>query len=108
MGDVEYMRMMNPKPQKTWEQQFKEERDQLLADQKRFAKHGTNNAKLATLMASGQVIRAAELVRVREEEVRQAEAFAEAVQSEQSLSRTRIPREKVKSNPVYSCESFQD
>lgn len=108
MGDVEFMGMMNPKPQKTWEQQFKEERDQLLADQKRFAKYGTNNAKLAALMASGQIIPAAELVRVREEEARQAAAFAEAVQSEQSLSRTRIPRDKVESTPVFSREPFLD
>jgi hypothetical protein len=108
MGDVEFMGMMKPKSQKTWEQQFNEERDQLLADQKRFAKYGTNNAKLAALMASGQVIPAAELVRVREEELRQAEAFAESVQSEQSLSLTRIPRDKVESTPVFSREPFLD
>lgn len=108
MGDVEFMGRMNPKPLKSMDQQFKEERDQLLADQKRFAKYGTNNPKLAALMASGQLMPAAELVRVRKEEARQAAAFEEAVKSEQSLSRTRIPREKVEATPVYSREPFQD
>lgn len=108
MGDVEFMGGMNPKPLKSMDQQFKEERDQLLADQKRFARYGTNNAKLAALMASGQVIPAAELVRVREEEVKRATAFEEAVQSEQSHSRTRAPKEKVESLPFYSREPFQD
>ena len=108
MFDVEFMGRMNPKSQKTWDQRFKEERDQLLADQKRFAKYGTNNAKLAALMASGQLMPAAELIRVREEEARQAAAFAEAVQSEQSLSRTRIPRDKVESTPIYSREPFNE
>lgn len=88
------------------DQQLKDERDQLLADQKRFAKYGTNNPKLAALMASGQVIPAADLVRVREAEAKQAAAFEEAVLSEQSLSQTRIPREMVTSTPVYSRESF--
>lgn len=106
--DLEFIGRMNIKPQKTWDQQFKEDRDQLLADQKRFAKYGTNNDKLAALMASGQVMPAAELVRVREEEAAQAAAFEAAVQSEQSLSRTRIPREKVESKPVYSREPFVD
>ena len=106
MDDVEFVGRMNPKPLKSMDQQFKEERDRLLADQKRFAKYGTNNPKLAALLESGQVIPAAELVRVREEEARQAAAFEEAVQSEQSLSRTRIPREKVEVTPMYSREPF--
>lgn len=95
MSDVEYVGGMNSKPQKTWEQLFKEEREQLLADQKRFAKYGTNNDKLAALIASGQVMPAADLVRVREEEVKRAIEFEEAVKSEQSLSRSRIPRDGV-------------
>lgn len=106
--DLEFIGRMNIKPQKTWEQHFKEERDQLLADQKRFAKYGTNNDKLAALMASGQVIAAAELVRIREEEAKQAAAFEEAVQSERLLSRTRIPRQKVEATPVFSREPFQE
>lgn len=108
MSNVEFFGKINPKPQKSWDEQFKEERDQLLADQKRFTKYGTNNPKLADLMASGQLMPAAELVRIRAEEARQAAAFEEAVQSEQSLSRTRIPREKVESIPAYSREPFQD
>lgn len=108
MGDIEFVGRVNPKRPKSWDEQFKEERDQLLADQKRFAKYGTNNPKLAALMASGQLMPAAELVRVREEEARQAAAFQEAVQSEQSLSRTRIPRDRVASTPVFSRKPFQD
>lgn len=108
MGDIEFVGKMNPKPQKSWDEQFKEERDRLLADQKRFTKYGTNNPKLAALMESGQLMPAAELFRVREEEARQAAVFEEAVQSEQSLSRTRIPREKVESAPIFSREPFQE
>lgn len=108
MSDLEFVGKMNPKPLKSMEQEFKEKRDQLLTDQKRFAKYGTNNPKLAALMESGQLMPAAELVRVREEEARQAAAFEEAVQSEQSLSRTRIPREKVESAPTFSREPFQE
>lgn len=108
MGDVEFMGGMNPKPLKSMDQQFKEERDQLLADQKRFARYGTNNAKLAALMASGQAIPAAELVRIREEEVREGAAFEAAAKTEQSLSRTRIPRKKVESIPTYSREPFNE
>ncbi|OZA77870.1 hypothetical protein [Polynucleobacter sp. 39-46-10] len=108
MGDIEFVGRVSPKSLKSWGEQFKEERDQLLADQKRFAKYGTNNPKLAALMASGQLMPAAELVRVREEEVRQAAAFEAAVQSEQSHSRTRIPREKVESAPVFSREPFSE
>jgi hypothetical protein len=106
--NLEFVGRMNPKPLKSMDQQFKEERDQLLADQKRFAKYGTNNPKLAALMASGQLMPAAELVRVREEEVRQAAAFEAAVQSEQSHSRTRIPREKAESAPVFRREPFSE
>jgi hypothetical protein len=42
----------------------------ILTDQKRFAKYGTNNPKLAALMESGQLIPAVGLVRAREEGVR--------------------------------------
>lgn len=107
MSDVEFLGKMNPKLQKSWELQFKEEHDQLLADQKRFARYGTNNPKLAALMELGQLMPAAELVRVREEEARHAAAFADALQSEQSHSRTRIPRDKVEPISVYSREPFE-
>lgn len=108
MSDLEFVGKMNPKPLKSMEQEFKEEQAKYLADAKRFAKYGTNNPKLAALMESGQLMPAAELVRVREEEARQAAAFEAAVQSEQSHSRTRIPRDKVESTPVFSREPFQE
>lgn len=108
MSDVEFVGKINPKPLKSMDQQFKEGQAKYLADQKRFAKYGTNNPKLAALMESGQLIPAAELARVREEEARQAAEFEEAVKSEQSLSRTRIPRKKVEATPMYSREPFQD
>lgn len=108
MSEVEFIGRVNPKPFKSMYQQFKEERDQLLADQKRFAKYGTNNPKLAALLASGQVMPAADLVRIREDEAKQAAAFEEAVLSEQSLSRTRIPRQKVEPICAYSREPFNE
>lgn len=106
MSEVEFIGRVNPKPLKSMDQQFKEERDQLLADQKRFAKYGTNNPKLAAFLASGQVIPAVELVRTREEEAKRSLGFEEAVQSEQALGCTRIPRQKVKSTPIFSREPF--
>lgn len=108
MSDVEFVGKMNPKPIKPWEQQFKEEWDQILADQKRFARYGTNDPKLAALMASGQLMPAAELVRVREEAVERAIEFEEAVKSEQSLSRSRIPRDRVESTSAYSREPLDE
>ena len=107
MGDVEFFGKVNPRPQKSLAQEFKEEQSKIIEDRERFAKYGTNNPKLVALMASGQVMSAADLVRVREEEAKQAVVFEEAVLSEQSLSRTRIPREKVKSKPVYRREPFE-
>lgn len=108
MGDVEFMGRVNPKSLKSMDQQLKEERDQLLADQKRFAKYGTNNPKLAALMESGQLMPATELVRVRKEEAKRAIEFEEAVKSEQSLSRSRIPRDRVESTSAYSRESLDE
>lgn len=106
--ELEFVGRMNPKPLKSIEQEFKEERARIIADQKRFAKYGTNNPKLAALMESGQVMPAAELVRVREKEERRASAFEETVKSEQSLSSSRIPREKVKHVVAFSREPVDE
>lgn len=102
--DIEFFSGLNPKRLTSLEEDFKAERAQILADQKRFAKYGTNSAKLAALMESKQVMPASELVRVRDEEARIAAAFQEAVKSEQSHSRTRAPHSKVKAPAIYTRE----
>jgi hypothetical protein len=101
-SNIKFVGQMKPQRLTSIAEDCKAEQAKILADQKRFAKYGTNNPKLAALMESGQVIPAVELVRVRQEEARQAGAFEESVQSEQSHSRTRIPRPIVSSPPIYS------
>jgi len=107
IGDLEYVGGINPQRLTSLEEDSKTEQAQILADQKRFAKYGTNNPKLAALMESGQLMPAAELVRVREDEVKRAAEFEAAVQSEQSHSKTRIARSIVADAIVYTREPFE-
>jgi len=108
IGDLEYVGRMNPQRLTSLEEDSKTEQAQILADQKRFAKYGTNNPKLAALMESGQLMPAADLVRVREDEVKRAAEFAAAVQSEQSHSKTRIARPKVDDPVIYTREPIDE
>ena len=107
-SDIEFFSGLNPKRLTSLEEDFKAERAQILADQKRFAKYGTNSAKLAALMESKQVMPASELVKVRDEEARIAAAFQEAVASEQSYNRTRAPHSKVESPVIYTREPLDE
>jgi len=107
-SNIEFVGQMKPQRLTSMAEDYKTEQAKILADQKRFAKYGTNNPKLAALMESGQLIPAVELVRVKEEEARQAAAFEASVQSEQSHSRTRIPRSIVISPPIYTREPVDE
>jgi len=51
IGDLEYVGRMNPQRLTSLEEDSRTEQAQILADQKRFAKYGTNNPKKAALMA---------------------------------------------------------
>ena len=106
--NIEFFSRLNPKRLTSLDEDARNERTQILADQRRFAKYGTNNAKLAALMESGQLMPAAELVRVREEEAKRAAEFEAAVQSERSHSKTRIPRLKVEIPIIYTREPVDE
>ena len=54
-SNVEFVGNMKPQRLTSFEEDFKNERTQILTDQARFAKYGTNSAKKADLMAGGQV-----------------------------------------------------
>jgi hypothetical protein len=54
INDLEFVGRMSPKRLTTLDEDAKAERAQILADQKRFAKYGTNSAKRVALMESGQ------------------------------------------------------
>ena len=84
--NLKFVGAMNPKKLTSFDEDFKNDRAQILEDQKQFAKYDTNSAKLAALMESKQVMPASELVKIRDEEAKNVAAFQEAVQSEQSHS----------------------
>ena len=55
MNDIEFIGRMNPQRLISPQEEFKLERAQILVDQKRFAKWGTNDSKKAELFESSQV-----------------------------------------------------
>ena len=108
IGDLEYVGRMNPQRLTSLEEDSKTEQAQILADQKRFAKYGTNSAKLAALMELKQVMPASELVKIRSDEIKRAAEFEAAVQSEQSHNRTRIARSNVDDVVTYTREPIDE
>lgn len=106
MSDIEFFAKLNPKRLTSLDEDHKAERKEILESQARFKKYGTNKQSIANLMASGQVMPASELVRVREEQEQTAKAFADSVQAEASHQKTKIKSEVESDDPIYTRERF--
>ena len=108
MSDAEFFAKLSPKRLASLEEDHKAERKEYLAAAKRFAQFGTNNKKLADLMASGQVMPAADLVRVREDQEAAAKAFEASVADEVNNQKSKRPGSIAPPVQAYSRESFED
>lgn len=108
MSNAEYFGKISPKRLTSLDEDQKADRSQILADQARFKKYGTNKQSLADLMASGKVIQAAELSRVKDDEIAAQLAFDEAVRSEESHRKTKIQTEPDLNVAHYTREPFSD
>lgn len=108
MSDIEFLAKLTPKKLTSLDEDHKVERKAYLADEARYKRYGTNNQKLADLMASGQLLPASELVRVREEQEQAVKAFEESVQSELSHQKTKMKSGIEPAKPIYTREQFND
>lgn len=108
MSNAEYFGRVKPKRLSSLDEDIKADQTKILGDQARFKKYGTNKQSLADLIASGKVVQAAELSRIKEDEIAAQMAFNEAVKSEESHRRSKIKTDPDSAVAHYTREPFSD
>lgn len=108
MSDIEYFGKLSPKRNTSLEEDHKADQAKIRGDQARFKKYGTNSQALADLMAKGQVLPAADLVRIRDEQAAAAKQFAASIADEMNNQKTKQPRATAPPADSLTRERFED
>jgi hypothetical protein len=108
MSDIEYYGKPSSERRTSLEEDHKAEQAKIRADHARFKKYGTNNQALADLMAKGQVLPAADLVRIRDEQVIAAKQFAASITDEVNNQKSKRQHSIAPVKPIFSREPFED
>jgi hypothetical protein len=108
MSDIEYFGKPSSERRTSLEEDHKAEQAKIRADHARFKKYGTNNQALADLMAKGQVLPAADLVRIRDEQAIAAKQFAASIADEVNNQKSKQPRATAPPPDSLTRERFED
>lgn len=124
MSDLEYVGKMNPQKLKSFDEEHREWREEIIRDRERWANRNKpkpvpettrerlpneviNKPDLSQLLRSGKVLPASELAAQNELSERLARELEEAVRSEESHRRTKIKTGPDASIAHYTREPFE-